>query len=359
MQAIPCVLMRGGTSKGPVFLGSNLPKDPSERDELLLMLMGSGNELEVDGIGGGYPQTSKVAIVSPSSQPGVDVDYLFVQVMVEQRRVDVSPNCGNMLSAVGPFAIEQGLVPARDGVTHLTIRNVNTQTLISAEIQTPSGEVTYIGNTAIDGVPGTAAPVLLEFLDSVGAKTGKLYPTGNPRDRFEGIEVTCIDAAMPMVLMRAADFGKRGDESPTALDADRELMSRLEVIRLQAGRAMGLGDVSESVIPKPVLISAPGVGGALRVRYFMPHRCHRAMAITGAVGLAIACVEGQGITAEIAEVPGRDGPLEFEHPGGRLGVITRWPETQTWPSCSLVRTARRLFSGTVYAPEAVQDAIDE
>ncbi|WP_110654805.1 4-oxalomesaconate tautomerase [Salinicola halimionae] len=351
MQAIPCVLMRGGTSKGPVFLGSDLPQDPTARNELLLALMGSGNELEVDGIGGGYPQTSKVAIVSPSDVPGVDVDYLFVQVLVEQRRVDTSPNCGNMLSAVGPFAIEQGLVDVKGDVTRLTIRNLNTDTLIDADIQTPDGKVTYVGDTAIDGVPGTAAPVLLEFHNVVGAKTGKLYPTGQARDVIDGVEVTCIDAAMPMVLIRAADLGKRGDESPAELDADSTLMHRLESIRLQAGQAMGFGDVVERVIPKPVLISEPDAGGALRVRYFMPHRCHRALAITGAVGLAIASMEGSGITAGIAQAP--EGLLEFEHPSGQLGVMTRWPADQTWPSCSLVRTARRLFSGSVYAPENV------
>lgn len=354
MQAIPCVLMRGGTSKGPVFLGSDLPRDPAQRDEMLLALMGSGNELEVDGIGGGYPQTSKVAIVSPSSEPGIDVDYLFVQVMVEERRVDTSPNCGNMLSAVGPFAIEQGLVAAQGNVTRVTIHNVNTQSIIDADIQTPDGRVTYVGETRIDGVPGTAAPVLLEFRNAVGAKTGELYPTGHPRDVIDGVEVTCIDAAMPMVLMRAADFGKRGDESPAELDGDRELMARLESIRQQAGAAMGLGDVADKVIPKPVLISAPQAGGILQVRYFMPHRCHRALAITGAVGLAVACADARGITDGLAGVSDDSGLLELEHPSGRLGVVSHWPAGQQWPRCSLVRTARRLFSGSVFVPETLE-----
>ncbi|WIX32246.1 4-oxalomesaconate tautomerase [Salinicola sp. JS01] len=358
MRAIPCVLMRGGTSKGPVFLGHDLPSDPAERDELLLTLMGSGNELEVDGIGGGYPQTSKVAIVTPSAEPGVDVDYLFVQVMVEQRRVDTSPNCGNMLSAVGPFAIEQGLVAATADVTRLTIRNLNTGSLIDAEICTPGGQVSYVGDTHIDGVPGSAAPVLLEFRNVVGAKTGKLYPTGKPVDTIDGIEVSCIDAAMPMVLMRAADLGKCGDETPQALDGDSELLERLESIRLQAGAAMGLGDVRERVIPKPVLISAPAAGGTLCVRYFMPQRCHRALAITGAVGLAVACADGQSLVRDLAGAPGANGLLEFEHPSGKLGVIARWPTGQAWPSCSLIRTARRLFSGNVYVPETVSSDSD-
>ncbi|MCM2131269.1 4-oxalomesaconate tautomerase [Larsenimonas rhizosphaerae] len=356
MKSIPCVLMRGGTSKGPLFLGSDLPEDEHLRDEMLLALMGSGNELEVDGIGGGYPQTSKVAIVSPSSEPGIDVDYLFVQVMVEQRRVDTSPNCGNMLSAVGPFAIEQGLVTASGDTTRVTIRNVNTQSIIDADIQTPNGQVTYAGDTRIDGVPGSAAPVLLSFRNVVGAKTGALYPTGQARDIIDGIEVTCVDAAMPMVLIRAADLGKRGDETPEELDADRELLKTLESLRLKAGHAMGLGDVSNKVIPKPVLISAPREG-TLQVRYFMPSRCHRALAITGAVGLAIACADATGITKGLSAAPKDNGLMDFEHPSGALSVISHWTEGEQWPSCSLVRTARRLFSGTVFVPDETETTV--
>lgn len=352
MHAIPCVLMRGGTSKGPFFLASDLPDNEDARDELLLQLMGSGNELEIDGIGGGYPQTSKVAIVGPSSTEGVDVDYLFVQVMVEQRRVDVSPNCGNMLSAVGPFAIEKGLVTPSGDTTCIRIRNVNTNTLIDATVQTPNGQVRYDGDAAIDGVPGTAAPIHLTFLNAVGARTGKLYPTGQSRDTFDGVEVSCVDAAMPMVLIHASALGKRGDETPAELDDDKAFMARLERIRRQAGLAMGFGDVSDKVIPKPVLISEGDAHAPLTVRYFMPHRCHRALAITGAVGLAIACSNGESLIRDLIDPKTLKGEMDIAHPSGRLSVAMTPDASGQAPICSLLRTARRLFSGDVFVPDA-------
>lgn len=353
MQKIPCVLMRGGTSKGPVFLARDLPLAIAERDELLLDLMGSGHELEIDGIGGGSPQTSKVAIVSPSLHPEADVDYLFVQVMVSQRRVDTAPNCGNMLCAVGPFAIEQGLVRAMGAVTQVRIRNLNTGILVIAQVQTPDGQVSYEGDTAIDGVPGRAAPVALTFLDAAGSKTGQLFPTGQPQDLIDGLTVTCIDMAMPMVLVPAAQLGKRGDESPAQLDADQQFLQRLERLRLHAGVAMGLGDVSDKVIPKPVLVSRAWVGGTIAVRYFMPHSCHRALAITGAIGLATACVTAGSVVAEI--LGGVSEPslqkVRIEHPSGGIDVLLSYTEAlQGTPRASVVRTARRLFSGYVYVP---------
>jgi 2-methylaconitate cis-trans-isomerase PrpF len=245
--------MRGGTSKGPVILASDLPEETEERDAVLLSLMGAGHELEIDGIGGGSPQTSKVAIVSPSDSPDADVDYLFAQVMVNERRVDTTPNCGNMLCAVGPFAIEKGLVKAQSPVTTVRIRNLNTGTLVDAEVQTPDYRVVYEGDTQIDGVPGTAAPIGLTFLNSAGSKTGKLLPTDSVTNVFDGIEVTCIDMAMPMVLIDASAWGKR-EESPAELDADRRLSKAGEPAS-SGGEAMGLGDVSNKVIPKPVLLS--------------------------------------------------------------------------------------------------------
>ncbi len=298
MLRIPCVLMRGGTSKGPVFLTWDLPAAVEARDELLLNLMGSGHELEIDGIGGGSLQTSKVAIVSPSLHPDADVDYLFVQVMVSQRRVDSAPNCGNMLCAVGPFAIEQGLVKAGPELTRVRIRNLNTGTFVNSEVQTPHGIVSYEGETAIDGVPGTAAPVQLTFIDAAGSNTGKLFPTGKTQDVIDGIAVTCIDMAMPMVLVEAGQLGKRGDESPAELDADKAFLRRLESLRLKAGLAMGLGDVSDKVIPKPVLVSPAKAGGGIDV----------VLSYTGN--------QGQTIRA------------------------------------SVIRTARRLFSGYVYATDS-------
>lgn len=355
MQRIPCVLMRGGTSKGPVFLAWDLPAAVQDRDELLLNLMGSGHELEIDGIGGGSPQTSKVAIVSPSLHPDADVDYLFVQVMVSQRRVDSAPNCGNMLCAVGPFAIEQGLVKARTGVTRVRIRNLNTGTFVDSDVQTPDGKVSYEGETAIDGVPGTAAPVQLTFLDAAGSKTGKLFPTGKTHDVFDGIAVTCIDMAMPMLLVEAGQLGKRGDESPAELDADSVFLQRLESLRLQAGIAMGLGDVSDKVIPKPVLVSPAKAGGTIQVRYFMPHNCHRALAITGSIGLATACVIEGSIVARMlggVSVPRLD-KVRIEHPSGGIDVVLSYiGDKGETIQASVVRTARRLFSGYVYATDS-------
>lgn len=354
MQRIPCVLMRGGTSKGPFFHASDLPSDPAARDEMLIDLMGAGHELEIDGIGGGSPQTSKVAIISPSSHADADVDYLFVQVMVAERRVDTAPNCGNMLCAVGPFAVEQGLVAARDGKTLVRIRNLNTNSFVDSLVHTPGGLVRYEGDTAIDGVPGTAAPVQLTFLDAVGSKTGQLFPTGQATDVFDGVPVTCIDMAMPMMIVEARHLGVTGSERPAELDANAALLARLEALRLQAGRAMGLGDVSGKVIPKPVLISAPQQGGTLQVRYFMPHSCHRALAITGSIGLATACVTSETVVMALLGESARDlTHVRLEHPSGGIDVVlSRGGADGTTIQASVVRTARRLFSGHVYAPTA-------
>jgi len=293
-----------------------------------------------------------VAIVSPSLHPDADVDYLFVQVMVSQRRVDTAPNCGNMLCAVGPFAIEQGLVKASRERTRVRIRNLNTGTFVNSEVQTPDGKVSYEGETAIDGVPGTAAPVQLTFLDAAGSKTGKLFPTGNTQDVIDNVPVTCIDMAMPMLLVEAGQLGKRGDESPAELDADKEFLRRLESLRLQAGFAMGLGDVSDKVIPKPVLVSPAKAGGTIQVRYFMPHNCHRALAITGSIGLATACVTEGSVVAQM--LGGISTPrlenVRIEHPSGAIDVVLSYTGAKGETiRASVVRTARRLFAGYVYA----------
>jgi 2-methylaconitate cis-trans-isomerase PrpF len=347
IRAIPCVLMRGGTSRGPYFLASDLPSDPVERDEILLQVMGTGHELQVDGIGGGHPLTSKVAIISPSSVPGADVDYLFAQVNVHERLVDISPNCGNMLAGVGPFALEAGIVAPKDGVSTVHIYNVNTQKLIEARVETPRGHVQYEGNTAIDGVPGTAAPIYLAFLDAAGAKTGRLFPTGNPIDTVDGIAMSLVDAAMPIMAVRAADLGKTGYETPADFAADRAFMERLEALRLQAGRMMGLGDVRNLVIPKPVLVARPRAGGTLAGRYFMPHSCHNAFAITGAVAVGTAAVTPGTIIAEVAGTPAMPGDVVIEHPSGRMQVRLEQRPGEKAPVAYLVRTARRLFEGRV------------
>jgi 2-methylaconitate cis-trans-isomerase PrpF len=339
--------MRGGTSRGPYFLASDLPSDPHLRDEVLLQVMGSGHELQVDGIGGGHPLTSKVAIISPSNIAGADVDYLFAQVNVRERFVDMSPNCGNMLAGVGPFALEAGLVPISEGVSTVHIYNVNTKKLIEARIQTKDGRVEYDGDTAIDGVPGTAAPIHLAFLDAAGAKTGKLFPTGNPSDIVDGIAMSLVDAAMPIMAVRATDLGKTGYESPAEFAAERAFMERLEGLRLQAGRMMGLGDVRALVIPKPVLVAPARAGGTLTGRYFMPHACHNAFAITGAVAVGTAAVTPGTVIADVARTPKMPADMVIEHPSGRLQVRMEQRPDAASPVAFLVRTARRLFEGRV------------
>ncbi|WP_245613209.1 4-oxalomesaconate tautomerase [Skermanella stibiiresistens] len=347
---IPCVLMRGGTSRGPFFLASDLPADPAERDRILLSVMGSGHPLQIDGIGGGNPVTSKVAIIGPSSVPGADIDYLFAQVRIDQRLVDTSPNCGNMLAAVGPFSIEAGLVPVEGAETHVRIHNVNTGKLIEARVPTPAGAVAYLGDASIDGVPGLAAPIALTFVDAAGAKTGKLLPTGSPRDIVKGIPITCIDCAIPMVLMRASDLGIAGDEPAADLNADAALLRRIEAVRLEAGKLMGMGDVRDKVIPKPVLLSRGLAEGTLTVRYFMPHECHPALATTGAVGIATACITEGTVAADLAPRLRAPARIGIEHPSGRLDVDLM--DRDGTPVAGIVRTARRLFEGFVFAKPA-------
>ncbi|HYM18147.1 MAG TPA: 4-oxalomesaconate tautomerase [Micropepsaceae bacterium] len=346
-RAIPCVLMCGGTSRGPYFLASDLPADPRERDRVLIQVMGSGHELEIDGIGGGHPLTSKVAIVSPSKVKGADVDYLFAQVDVCERRVDTSPNCGNMLAGVGPFALEAGLVPIDESISTVRIYNVNTKKLIEARIQTPGGKVKYDGTAAIDGVPGTAAPIHLAFLDAAGSKTGKLFPTGNPRDLIDGVEVSCIDAAMPIMALNAKDLGKTGYERPAEFATDHDFMKRLESLRLEAGKRMGLGDVKALVIPKPVLVAQARRGGTLTGRYFMPHACHNAFATTGAVAVGTAAVTAGNVISETAGTPKLPADIVIEHPSGTMQVHLEERAGEKAPVAYIVRTARRLFEGKV------------
>ncbi|WJV52209.1 4-oxalomesaconate tautomerase [Prodigiosinella aquatilis] len=354
MFQIPCVLMRGGTSKGPVILASDLPADIKARDAVLLALMGAGHELEIDGIGGGSPQTSKVAIVSKSASPDADIDYLFAQVMVKERRVDTMPNCGNMLCAVGPFAIEKGLIAAENSVTTVRVRNVNTNTFIDVQVQTPGGRVSYEGDTHIDGVPGKAAPLGLTFLNSAGCKTGKLLPTGNAVDSIDGVEVTCIDMAMPMVLIDARSLNKTGNESPAELDADKAFMAQLENLRCKAGLAMGFGDVSGMVIPKPVLLSSPTAGGTIKARYFMPHNCHKSLAITGSIGISTATIIPGSIANKITNnnsVHANTEIVDIEHPSGKISVsLLRGSEIEN-TRAAVIRTTRKLFEGNVCIPD--------
>jgi len=286
---IPCRVMRGGTSKGPFFLASDLPQDPALRDRTLLAVMGSEHIRQIDGIGGGDSLTSKAVMVSGSTRPGVDIEYLFAQVAVGGDTVDTAPNCGNMLAAVGPFAIESGLVSATSPQTMLRIFNRNTGKIVEAIVQTPGGKVTYAGDTAIDGVPGRSAPVVLNFLDGAGAKTGALLPTGRVIDVIEGVDVSCVDFASPLVMIAAAALGKTGHEAKAALDSDRQLFERVEAIRLEASRRMGLGDATGKVLPKVALLAPPARGGTIASRYLTPWTCHAAHAVTGALCVAAAC----------------------------------------------------------------------
>lgn len=345
--SIPCVLMRGGTSKGAFFLASDLPENPDERDQILLSVMGSGHPLQIDGIGGGNPVTSKVAIVGPSSVPDADIDYLFAQVRVDRQIVDTSPNCGNMLAAVGPFAAEAGLVRVRPGMTVIRIHNVNTGKIIEAEIPTPGGRISYLGEASIDGVPGKAAPIALTFMDASGARTGKLFPTGRAHEVIDGVDVTCIDCAMPMMMLEAEAVGVTGHEAPAVLNADAALLARLDALRIEAGRRMGFGDVSNQVVPKPVLIARPIKDGDLDVRYFMPNECHPSLATTGAVGIATACVTADTIASRLIGVRELPTTLRIEHPSGHLDVKLRRRDDKLL--AGVLRTARRLFEGRVLA----------
>lgn len=354
-QAIPCVLMRAGTSRGPFFLRDWLPQDEAVRDQALIGAIGASDLLQVDGVGGGSTLTSKVAIVSKSSQPGCDVDYLFAQVGVGQKSVDTRPNCGNMLSGVAPFAIEQGLVPARDGETTVRVFNVNTRSRIDVTVQTPDGRVTYDGETGIDGVAGTAAPIRLNFLDAWGAVTGSVFPTGHRIDVIAGLEVTCIDAAMPLVIMRAGDLGLTGREAPAELDANLALMQRIEAIRRAAGEAMGLGDVSTSVVPKPVVASDGDDAGSITSRYFTPRRCHASHAVTGAIGVATAfSLPGTVVSGRTNRAGVRT--VSVLHPQGRIDVdvaVEGAGSEARIQRAALVRTARKIFQGELHIPPYV------
>jgi 2-methylaconitate cis-trans-isomerase PrpF len=346
---IPCVLMRGGTSRGPFFLDHDLPTEPAARERVLLAAMGSPHVLQLDGLGGGNSLTSKVAIVGRSSRPDADVDYLFAQVAVERAHVDFSPNCGNMLSGVAPFAIEAGLVPAVDGETLVRIHNRNTGALVEAAVQTPGGIVAYDGATAIDGVAGTAAPIKLSFLEAVGSKTGALLPTGVAREEIDGVPVTLADYATPMMLLRAADLGLAGDETPAALDGNAAMLERLEQLRREAGRRMGLGDVTGRVIPKVGLLSRARHGGSLTSRYFTPDRCHRSHAVTGALCVAAASRIPGSVAAEMLS-PEAGSLVTLEHPSGVIQVDLSLDASGQVARASLVRTARRIFEGHVIVP---------
>ncbi len=348
-DGVRAMWMRGGTSKGGFFLADDLPTDPKARDAFLLRAFGSPDARQIDGMGGADPLTSKVAIVSRSTEIGADVDYLFLQVFVDQAIVSDAQNCGNMLAGVGPFAIERGLVEARDAKTKVSIFMVNTGKLAIATVQTPGGVVTYEGEARIDGVPGTAAPVPLAFADIAGSSCGALLPTGNAADVVDGVNVTLIDNGMPCVVLRAADVGITGYEDRATLDADDTLKTRIEAIRLKAGPLMNLGDVTEQSVPKLMLVAAPRNGGAISVRSFIPHRCHASIGVLGAVSVATACLIEGSPAHGLAVVPeGRSKSLDVEHPSGATGCVIDLDENGNVVGAAMLRTARKLFDGNLF-----------
>lgn len=353
-RAIPFHFLRGGTSRGPYFRRSDLPEDEATLSEVLVAVVGAGHPGNIDGLGGGSAVTTKVAMLSAAAEEAADVDYFFGQVAVDERLVDYKPTCGNILVGVGPAAIEMGLVPAQDPETRVRIRAVNTGALVEAVVQTPGGQVRYDGDVEIAGVAGTAAPVALNFLDVVGSKSGAMFPTGQPREAIDGVEVTCIDVAMPMMIARAADLGVTGFETPAQLDANPDLFARMEAIRLEAGRRMGFGDVSQSVTPKIGLVAAPRDGGHLAVRYFMPWKTHPSLAVTGSQAVA-ACALAPGTVAEGLARPIEASPatVRLEHPAGIMDVVVTYARDGDgidFRSAGLVRTARLIARGEVLVP---------
>jgi hypothetical protein len=347
--------MRAGTSRGPFFLKDWLPSDPAARDQALIGAIGASDPLQLDGLGGNSTLNSKVAIVSLSALPDCDLDYLFAQVGVGHQSVDTRPNCGNMLSGVAPFAIEQGLIEAQDGTTTVLIHNVNTGAKIEATVQTPGGRVTYEGSARIDGVAGTAAPVLLNFLDAWGAVTGHLFPTGQRTESIEGVTVTCIDAAMPLMILRASELGLTGRERPAELDANAALLEKIEVMRLEAGRRMGLGDVSGSVVPKPVIVSPGDSPDSIVSRYFTPHRCHSSHAVTGAIGVSTAFALPGTVASGLSRASGRH-LLSVVHPQGQIDIdveVAGEGDAAVVQKAALVRTARKIMQGQLHLPDYV------
>jgi 4-oxalomesaconate tautomerase len=341
--------MRGGTSKGGYFLKGDLPADVAARDAFLLAAMGSPDPRQIDGMGGADPLTSKVAIVSKSTRDGVDVDYLFLQVFVDQAIVSDAQNCGNILAGIGPFAIERGLIEATGNETSVTIYMENTGQVAVATVQTPSGLVTYEGDARIDGVPGSHASIPLEFRDTAGSSCGALLPTGNPSDIVNGVRVTLIDNGMPCVVMKAQDVGITGYEDREALDANVELKAKIEAIRLAVGERMNLGDVTDKSVPKMMLVAPPRNGGAITVRSFIPHRAHATIGVLGAVSVATACLTPGSPAADVAVLPkGARKLLSVEHPTGEMSCLLELDDEGAVTSAALLRTARKLMDGVVF-----------
>jgi len=345
--------MRGGTSRGPFFQENDLPLEIAERDRLLLAIMGSPDPRQIDGLGGADPLTSKVGIVRKGQTAGVDLEFLFAQVSINEALVDTTPNCGNMLAAVVPFALETGLATATGEVTTLRVLTRNTGTLSDIEVRTPGGKVEYAGAARIDGVPGTAAPINIRFLETAGSVCGSLLPTGQLVNRFDGVEVTCIDNGMPVVVMGAEALGVTGYETRDQLNANTTLKQKIESIRLQAGAAMNLGDVAKKVVPKMCLVAPPQAGGEICTRTFIPRDCHSAVGVLGAVTVATAAVMPGSVAHRYTRVPdGLAKTVSVEHPSGEFSVVLSMnPANPTEVlGAALLRTARLIMRGEVFVP---------
>lgn len=348
--------MRGGTSRGTFFNEADLPTDIATRDRVLLAVMGSPDKRQIDGMGGAHPLTSKVGIVRPSRTPGVDLDFLFAQLQPDKDTVDTTPNCGNMLAAVVPFALETGMVPAQGEKTTLRVLTLNTDMQCDITVETPGGQVNYDGDASIDGVPGSSSPITINFLDTAGSVCSGLLPTGKVRDVIDGVSVTCIDNGMPLVILRAEDVGRTGYESVAELNADSELKARIERLRLACGHAMGLGDVSAKNYPKMTLVAAPRAGGSICTRSFIPHVCHDAIGVLAAVTVATACVLDGSATAGLTSVAaGAIKKISVEHPTGEFSVELEVDPAnpQNVLRAALLRTARLIMRGEVMVPDSV------
>lgn len=361
MRAIPATLMRGGTSKGLYFDVRDLPAERTARDRVLLAAMGSPDVRQIDGVGGAHPLTSKVAVIGPATRPDADIDYLFLQVVVDRAEVSDSQNCGNILAGVGPWAVENGYVRAVGEVTPVRIHMVNTASVAVVLVPTPRGQVEYEGDARIDGVPGTAAAISIDFLDLAGSSCGALFPTGHVIDTVDGLEVTCIDNGMPVVVLRAADFGLTGAESPEEIEANASVRQRVERIRLELGPRMNLGDVSRKTVPKMSLVSPGRHGGVLGTRTFIPHRVHDAIGVLGVVSVATACVTPGSVAAKVAGVQAANGTqrLDIEHPTGFFTVemdVTLQGDELRVNRSALLRTARKLMRGEVFVPSKAWSA---
>ena len=349
-DGIRCMWMRGGTSKGGYFIADDLPKDKQARDKFLLRAMGSPDIRQIDGMGGADPLTSKVAVVKKSNRSNIDVDYLFLQVSVDKALVNDVQNCGNILAGVGPFAIDRGLVQADFGETDVSIFMENTGQTAVARIQTPHGTIKENGDASIDGVPSTAAPITLTFKDTAGSSCGALLPSGNAKDLVSGFDVTMIDGGMPCVLLRAEAMGISGKEPPQELESNSELRKKIEEIRLLCGSLMNLGDVRDKTVPKITLVSHPKNSGAISTRTFIPHRCHKSIGVLGAISVATACLIPASVAFEISNRGnGSKRYLSIEHPSGETTVIANLDKVQNIAEVAILRTARKLMDGKIFA----------